>query len=282
MAVGKRFSFADVLIYLFLFIFTAICVLPFWFIIAASVSGTGSGVVIQDFTLDAYRFIFSTPRLSRSLLFTIRLTIIGTFLQLFITSLMAYALSEVELPGRRLILNMVIFTMLFSGGMIPTFFVVRSTGLLDSMWALIIPTLVSPFNLIVMKNFFQNLPDELKESARLDGCHELIILLRIVMPLSVPVLATFGLFYSVALWNTYMGARLYISTPALFPIQVLLRTIVVSPAGIGDSVMMSQMQIHGNNIRMAVVVFATIPIVCVYPFLQKHFSKGIMVGSIKG
>jgi putative aldouronate transport system permease protein len=197
--------------------------------------------------------------------------------------MMAYSLAEKELPGRTLFLNMVIFTMLFSGGMIPTFFVVRQTGLVNSLWSLIIPGLVSPFNLIVMKNFYQGIPYELKESARIDGCHEVVIMLRIIMPLSLPSLATFGLFYAVGIWNTYMSALLYIQKDDLWPIQVLLRRIVYVSTGLGDSESVESSLVSlSQSIKMAVILVATAPILCVYPFLQKHFAKGMMVGSVKG
>ena len=178
---------------------------------------------------------------------------------------------------------MVIFTMLFGGGMIPTYFVVKHTGLMNSLWALVIPGLVSPFNLIVMKNFFQNIPADLRESARIDGCHELIVLFRIVLPLSTASLATFGLFYAVGLWNTYMSAMLYITDNTKWPIQSLLRQIVYVSSSIGnEDAVESQVALLSENIKMAVIIVATLPIVCLYPFLQKHFVKGIMVGAVKG
>jgi putative aldouronate transport system permease protein len=196
---------------------------------------------------------------------------------------MSYSLAEVTLPGRKLILNLVIFTMLFSGGMIPTFFIVKNTGLMNSPWAMVIPSLVNPFNLIVLKNFFQSIPYELRESARMDGCHEVIILIKIVMPLALPAMATFGLFYAVGIWNTYMSALLYIQKPDLWPIQVLLRKIVYVSSGLGDSSSVeTSLAAMSQGIKMAVILVATIPILCVYPFLQKHFVKGIMVGSVKG
>ena len=178
---------------------------------------------------------------------------------------------------------MIIFTMLFGGGMIPTYFVVKQTGLINSLWSIIIPGLISPFNLIVLKNFFESIPNDLKESARIDGCHEIIILFRIIMPISLPSLATFGLFYAVGIWNTYMSALLYIQKSDMWPIQVLLRRIVYVSAGLGDAETIdSDLVSLSQSIKMAVIMVATIPILCVYPFLQKYFTKGIMVGSIKG
>lgn len=278
----RKFSVGDWLIYLVIGIFTLFCVVPFWYVIVSSVSKT-SGFLINGFTLDGYRYIFSTSTLMRSLKNTVLITVVGTFAKLFCTSLMAYGLSETSVPGRKLILNMVIFTMLFGGGMIPTYFVVKNTGLMNSLWSLVIPGLISPFNLIVMKNFFQGIPADLRESARIDGCHELILLFRIILPLSTASLATFGLFYAVGLWNTYMSAMLYITDNTKWPIQSLLRQIVYVSTSIGnDDAVESQVALLAENIKMAVIIVATAPIVCLYPFLQKYFAKGIMVGAVKG
>jgi putative aldouronate transport system permease protein len=205
-------------------------------------------------------------------------------INLVLTSLMAYALAHAHLAGRRIILLMVVFTMLFSGGMIPTYFVVKETGLIDTLWALMIPNAISAFYLIILKNFFQNIPEELKESARMDGCHEVGILFRIVIPLSLPAMAAFGLFYSVGIWNQYFSAVLYINEPTKWPVQVLLRQVVIlSQGAIGDSgEIADDAVVFSQGIKMAVIVISTIPILLVYPFLQKHFAKGVLLGSIKG
>lgn len=281
MALKKKFTTGDISIYVILALFAILCAFPYWVMIVTSFSSHGRGLWFEGFTLGAYKYIFSTSQLPRSLMVTVIITVVGTALRLLVTSLMAYSLSEKELPGRTLFLNMVIFTMLFGGGMIPTYFVVKATGLFNTIWSLIIPGLVSPFNLIVMKNFYQNLPYELKESARIDGCHEIIIMLRIIMPLSLPSLATFGLFYAVGLWNTYMPALLYLTEPKLWPIQVLLKRIIDQPNEF-DKNFYDPTMTFSNNIRMAVVLFATGPLLCTYPFLQKYFVKGITVGAVKG
>ncbi|MCR5755974.1 MAG: carbohydrate ABC transporter permease [Acetatifactor sp.] len=277
-----KFNLFDVINYFLLAVCAFMCFVPFWYVAVSSVSSRG-GFWVHNFNLDAYKYIFSTRTLPRSLMITVLVTVIGTFLKLIITACMSYSLAEVTLPGRKLILNLVIFTMLFSGGMIPTFFIVKNTGLMNSPWAMVIPSLVNPFNLIVLKNFFQSIPYELRESARMDGCHEVIILIKIVMPLALPAMATFGLFYAVGIWNTYMSALLYIQKPDLWPIQVLLRKIVYVSSGLGDSSSVeTSLAAMSQGIKMAVILVATIPILCVYPFLQKHFVKGIMVGSVKG
>lgn len=277
-----RFTVGDVVIYVIIGLFTLACVIPFWYVIMSSFSQT-PGFFIKNFTLDGYKYIFSTNTLMRSLGNTVYITVIGTVLKLLVTSMMAYALAETTVPGRKLLLNLVIFTMLFSGGMIPTYFIVRGTGLMNSLWSLIIPGLINPFNLIVMKNFFQGIPADIRESARIDGCHEMVLLFRIVLPLSTASLATFGLFYAVGLWNTYMSAMLYIPDNSKWPIQSLLRQIVYVSSSIGnEDAVDSEVALLASSIKMAVIIVATVPIICLYPFLQKHFAKGIMVGAVKG
>lgn len=179
---------------------------------------------------------------------------------------------------------MVVFTMLFSGGMIPSFLVVKELGLIDSLAALIVPTAINAFNLIIMRNFFQNLPDGLEESAKMDGCSDWGILLRIVIPLSMPAIATISLFYAVTYWNTYMTAILYLNDAAKWPVQVILRQIVILASGLAadTSGMDDFVRPPEQTVKMAVIVVATVPILLVYPFLQKHFAKGALLGSIKG
>ncbi|WGD93988.2 carbohydrate ABC transporter permease [Bacillus subtilis] len=280
----------DMLIYGFLLMFALICVLPFIHVIAASFATVEEVVsktfilIPTTFSLDAYRYIFSTDIIYKSLLVSVFVTVIGTAVSMFLSSLMAYGLSRRELIGRQPLMFLVVFTMLFSGGMIPTFLVVKSLGLLDSYWALILPTAINAFNLIILKNFFQNIPSSLEESAKIDGCNDLGIFFKIVLPLSLPAIATISLFYAVTYWNTYMTAILYLNDSAKWPIQVLLRQIVIVSSGMqGD---MSEMG-SGNpppeqTIKMAVIVVATIPVLLVYPFIQKHFAKGALLGSVKG
>jgi putative aldouronate transport system permease protein len=198
---------------------------------------------------------------------------------------MAYPLAKKDLLGRRLLLFMVTFTMLFGGGMIPTYFVVKALGLIDSYAALILPVAISAFNLIVMKNFFQSIPEELEEAARIDGCHDVGILFRIALPLSAPALAAFGLFYAVEHWNNYFSAVLYLNDGAKWPVQVILRQIVILATDSslsGDPSALDGMTVIEQSVKMAVIVVATVPILLVYPFLQKHFTKGVMLGSVKG
>ncbi|TPE69792.1 carbohydrate ABC transporter permease [Halalkalibacterium halodurans] len=277
--------------YLFLFLFSMICFLPFVHIVAGSFASVEE--VLQKrfilfpttFSLDAYRYIFSTDIIFRSLIISILVTVVGTAFSMFLTSLMAYGLSRKDLDGRRVLMFLVVFTMLFSGGMIPTFLVVRSLGLLDTYWALIIPTAINAFNLIILKNFFQNIPESLEESAKIDGCNDVGIFFRIVFPLSMPAIATISLFYAVTYWNTFMQAILYLNDSSMWPIQVLLRQIVIMSSGMqGDLTELGAgfVMPPEQTIKMAVIVVATIPVLIVYPFIQKHFAKGALLGSVKG
>jgi putative aldouronate transport system permease protein len=274
----------DVCNYALLALLSLVTFLPFIYVIISSFSAT-TAVFPTHFTLDAYKYIFSTPTVGRSLLNSILITTLGSLFNLLLTSLMAYPLAKKDLLGRKLLLFMVTFTMLFGGGMIPTYFVVKALGLIDSYAALILPVAISAFNLIVMKNFFQSIPEELEEAARIDGCHDVGILFRIALPLSAPALAAFGLFYAVEHWNNYFSAVLYLNDGAKWPVQVILRQIVILATDSslsGDPSALDGMTVIEQSVKMAVIVVATVPILLVYPFLQKHFTKGVMLGSVKG
>ncbi|MFM9330925.1 carbohydrate ABC transporter permease [Paenibacillus mesotrionivorans] len=237
------------------------------------------------FSLEAYKFIFSTSTVSRSLIVTVGITLVGTMVSMVFTSCMAYGLARRDLGGRRVLMFLVVFTILFNGGMIPSFMIVKQLGLINSYGALIIPSAVSAFNLIIMRNFFMGLPDGLEESAKIDGCNDIGILFRIVLPLSKAVLASVGLFYAVGYWNTFMQAVLFIDDYDKWPIQVLLRQIVIMAAGLStntEAMSPDYVPPPEQTIKMAVIVVATVPVLLVYPFLQKHFAKGALLGSIKG
>jgi putative aldouronate transport system permease protein len=278
----------DYINYFLLLVFGLAAVLPFVYVIAVSftdpVEVAKGGIILfpKKFSLAAYEYIFSTNVLLRSLGVSIYITVVGTIINLVFTSLMAYPLAKTYLRGRQLILMGVLFTMLFSGGLIPTYFVVKAVGLTNTLWSLMIPSAISGFNLIVLKNFFQSIPEGLEDSAKIDGCNDFGVLLRIVIPLSMPAMATFALFYAVGHWNTFFSAIIYINDNKLWPVQVLLREVVImAQSRIGDTEM-DEAMIQPLTIRMAVIVFATLPILLVYPFLQKHFAKGVLLGSVKG
>lgn len=283
--------FVDGINYTLLLIVALVCVLPFIYILVASFTAPEElikgGFVLfpTKFSLEGYRYILSTDIILSSLGVSVFITVAGTLCNLFFTALLAYPLAQKDVAGTKLVMRLVVFSMLFSGGMIPTYMMVRWTGLLDSTASLIIPGLISAFNLIIMRNFFQQLPEGLEEAARIDGASDPGILFRIVLPLSAPVLASLTLFYAVGHWNSYFNAVLYINDNALWPIQVWLRQIVIlSQGGIGDSTQFGSDYVAppAETIKMAVIVLSTLPILLVYPFLQKHFAKGALLGSVKG
>jgi putative aldouronate transport system permease protein len=271
-----------------LILIALICFLPFVNVIASSFASTQEVVARKfilfprTFSLDAYRYILSTPTLFKSLAVSIGVTGIGTLVSMVLTALMAYGLSRRYLVGRNSINFIVVFSMLFSGGMIPTFLVVKSVGLIDSYWSLILPVAINAFNLIIMRNFFQALPDSLEESAKMDGCTDLGVFVKIMLPLALPSIATISLFYAVTYWNTYMTAILYINDSIKWPIQVLLRQIVIVSSGMQAEGSSVDVVPPAQTIKMAVIVIATVPMLIAYPFVQKYFVKGALVGSVKG
>jgi putative aldouronate transport system permease protein len=264
------------------------CLLPFVNVFASSFASTQEVVEKSfilfptTFSLDAYRYILSTPTIFKGLGVSIGVTLVGTVVSMVLTSLMAYGLSRKYLYGRDFINFVIVFSMLFSGGMIPTFLVVKYFGLIDSYWSMIMPVAINAFNLIIMRNFFQALPEGLEESAKIDGSNDFGVFFKIMLPLAMPSIATLSLFYGVAYWNTYMSAVLYMTDSTKWPIQVLLRQIVIVASGMqGDNASVDIIP-PAQTIKMAVIVVATVPMLLAYPFVQKHFTKGALLGSVKG
>jgi putative aldouronate transport system permease protein len=275
--------------YCFLTLLSLVMLFPFLHITAGSFSG---GLAISqgrvdlwpvEFTLDNYKAVMKNISIWRSFGVTIYVTMMGTFINLVMTCLMAYGLSKTFLKGRTIIMILILFTMIFQAPMIPTYLVVKSVGLLDTLWALMIPAAISAFNLIIMITFFKNIPQELIDSAKIDGCDEYRTLWKIVLPLSLASLYTIGLFYAVGHWNGYMQALFYIRDTDLYPLQIKLRQLIVVSESM-DNPSYSSGSIHQSpeGIKMASILVATVPILLVYPFIQKHFVKGAMLGSLKG
>lgn len=281
----------DVFNYIFLSLCAIIAVIPFIYVIAGSFA-TEAELATRSFfliprepSLNAYKYILSSKSISRSFLNSVYITFFGTIINLFFTFTMAYPLSKGYLMGKDWILNAVIFCMLFSGGMIPNYLLVKNLKLLDTYWALWLPGAISPFNLFIIKNFFQGLPDELEESAKIDGCTDIGVLIKIVLPLSMPVIATFTLFYAVGHWNAFFSSLMYINDSSKWPLQVILRNLVLLSSGAMvdyEALDPEFVKPPEEAIKMAVIVVGTIPILLVYPFLQKYFTKGVLVGSLKG
>lgn len=275
-------------IYLLIALLAFICLYPFLNVLACSLSGYNpvlSGKVTFypiEFTIEAYKQILGRTTIWTAMRTTILITLLGTALSLVLTILAAYGLSIQDLPGRRVMTGFILFTMYFGGGMIPTFLIVKGVGLYNTLGALFIPQSISVFNFIVMRTFFRELPDSLQDAARIDGASYLQVLFKIVLPLSLAVIATIGLFYAVGYWNSYFDALIYIQDGDKYTLQLRLRNMLFgSELGsaaddVGGTVVMPQ------SLKMATVAVSTIPILIVYPWLQKYFVKGVMLGSVKG
>ena len=272
---------------IFLLFVVFITVYPFWYILVGSFSPITQiireGLLLwpEEFRLDAYQTVLKNPLIPRSYGNTIFITVVGTSFSMVLTILGAYALSKKYLPGKTFLTLMVIITMLFNGGLIPTYLTVKGLGFGDSLWTLIIPSALSPFNMIVMRNFMAGVPASLEESASIDGASHWTILSRIYLPLSMSVIATIALFYAVGYWNAFFNAIIYISNKDFWPVQVILREALV--AGRTDDLMRDGVvSSPPETMKMALVIITVVPILLVYPFIQKYFVKGIMVGSLKG
>ncbi|TDF93257.1 carbohydrate ABC transporter permease [Paenibacillus piri] len=261
-------------------------IIPFLYVVLTSFASKheiltrGFFLIPKEWTLNAYGYLLSNRNFLSSFQNSVVITVIGTVICMVFTVLMAYGLSKSWLKGRAALNFMVLFTMLFSGGMIPLYLLVRSLHLLDSYWSLFLTGAITPFNLIVIRSFFQNFPSEVEESARMDGCSEVSLLWEIVIPLSMPVIATFSLFYAVEYWNSYFNAVLYLNDAGKWPLQVFLRLMLIQPDGSME--VATDGYEYSPAVRMAAVILTALPLLVVYPFLQKYFNKGMLLGSVKG
>lgn len=285
----KKISIGMIINYGLLTLLVFICVYPFVNVLAYSLSGYNAvlskrvTIFPVDINLEAYHQILGKTQIWLSMRSTVIVTAAGTFLSLILTLFAAYALSRSYLPGQKFFTVLILFTMYFGGGMIPTFMVVKGLGLYDSLAALYVPQAVNVFNFIVMRTFFRGIPNELEEAARIDGASDLQILFRIIIPLSLPVIATIGLFYAVNYWNTYFDALLYIQSPDKYTLQLRLRGLLFAgELNSSANIEGAAMPVMSQSLKMATVAVSTIPILIVYPWLQKYFVKGVMLGSVKG
>ncbi|MFB6708578.1 carbohydrate ABC transporter permease [Streptomyces sp. NPDC056333] len=232
-------------------------------------------------TTDAYRTIFTGGVVTRALVVSLGITVFGTLASLLVTVGMAYGLSRRDVTGSRFILMTALFTMLFNAGIIPNFLLVKGLGLYDTYAALVMPTLVSAFNLVVLRSFFMNLPEELYDAAKVDGAGDFRILVRIVLPLSKAVLAVISLFYAVTYWNAFFNSLLYLNDSDKWPLPMVLRTYVLQGQSL-NAASAGEVLAPQQAVQMAVLVIAVVPILCVYPFLQRYFTKGVLTGAVKG
>ncbi|WNQ09559.1 carbohydrate ABC transporter permease [Paenibacillus aurantius] len=286
-ALFSRQAFS-VLNYLVMTLCGIVMLLPFLHIVAGSFSSghaliTGQVTVLPvEFNLENYKAVLNNRPIWNAFGVTAVVTVLGTLLNLVFTLLMAYGLSKPDLRGRKAIMLLILFTMIFQAPLIPSYLLVKYLGMLNTIWALMIPGLISAFNLIIMISFFRSFPEGLVESAKMDGCGEYRTLWRIVLPLSLPSLTTIGLFYAVSHWNSYTAALIYVRNPKLQPLQIVLRRLIVESDAeqMMRSAVVTIQSLEG--IKAASIIVATVPILVIYPLIQKHFVKGAMLGSVKG
>ncbi|MFD0619932.1 carbohydrate ABC transporter permease [Paenibacillus sp. GCM10027629] len=284
----------DIALYLFLTVIFIVTFYPFWNILVISLNDAtdtlrgGLYFWPREITFDSYLTIFRNPEIWSAIRVTLLRTIIGTSLSIFCISMLAYSLSKRHLIGWRFFSFFFVFTMYFGGGLIPTYMVIKSLGLIDSFWVFIFPGLIGVFLMILVRTFIEQLPGEIEESAKIDGANDLQIFFRIVMPLCVPVLATIGLFLAIGHWNSWYDSYIYTYKPELKTLQAVLVKILnqfQTASMMSDAQQLaksnSRVPVSSESIRMAVTMVATLPIVLVYPFVQKYFVKGMMMGAIK-
>lgn len=286
----------DIVIYVSLILLMIVTLYPIIYIFSVSVSSTTayeSGRVIflpVEFNLEAYKVILKAGTIPRSFVNSVIYTVVYTVVSLFMTTTMAYPLSRSKdrVAFKGFFSKLVIFTMFFNAGIIPNYLVVKGLGLMDSMWALILPSAISTYNLVVMRSFFEGIPDDLEEAAFIDGANEITIFWKIMLPLSKAALATVGLFYGVYMWNSWFNAMLYLQSDTKFPLQLIIRQIIMQNqmaaelAAMGDTSMMTEQTTNSVSLKYATLFLSILPMLAVYPFIQKYFVKGVMVGSVKG
>jgi len=285
-------SLGQIVLVAIIFIFVLSCVMPFLNVIAISLSSK-SAILRGDvsfwpveFETTAYEILFADKSMVDCLFYTVKLTVIYTALAMVLTILMAYPLTKKRLHGRKFFNLLALFTMYFSGGTIPIYLNVKEFGLLDSMWSLIIPGIMSTYNMIIMKSFFTSLPGELEEAATIDGANDFQILLQVYLPLSLASIATLTLFYAVGKWNSFADAKYYIQTKALQPLQLRLYNIIKGSTAVDVTAIEGNANNNAQNvsesIESATIIFATLPILVVYPFVQRYFVSGVTIGAVKG
>jgi len=288
----KKATVGDYINYTALTIISLSMLFPFFYVISVSLTDPNSYVagelilIPKDFSLEAYKVVLQSGQLWNSLSSTLFITIIGTILNLCFTMTFAYVLSKKEIPGWKFFTYLVLFILVFNAGLIPNYLLIREMGLMNSLWALILPGLTNPWALFVVRSFYTTIPKSIEEAALIDGANDLQIFYKLILPLSKPVVAAFALFFAVGLWNTYLNGVFFIQDPAKWPLQVFLSQMIIeSNSALGsvtDYHLHNEVPPPSETIKMASLVLVMLPILVVYPFLQKYFAKGVLIGSVKG
>jgi putative aldouronate transport system permease protein len=279
-------------VYLLLSVFLLVVLLPLLYIVASSFSSpeaVSSGRVLfwpVDFSLRGYNAVFQNPQIVQGYLNSLFYTVVGTIVSVTMTIAIAYPMSRRTLVGRNVVMTLILFTMLFTGGLIPTYLVVQSVGLLDTRWALIIPQAIGVWQVIIARTYFRTaIPEELVEASQLDGCGDLRFLWSVVIPLAKPMIAVVALMYAIMQWNSYFDALIYLKNPDLFPLQLVLRNILIlntTGGGAVDASVVIQRQQLADLLKYSLIVVASVPVLLIYPFVARYFTKGILIGAVKG
>lgn len=288
-----KLSLGQGLLCLLLFVFSLAFIIPFLQVVISSFASQSDlmqygaySIIPRSLDVSAYQALLSSNTIGHAALISAARTLLGTLFCMVVTSLLAYGLSRKALAGKNAMITIIFITMIFSGGLIPTYMVINALKLTNTFWAMIFPSLVTTYNFILMKTFFQSIPASLEEAATIDGASQFRYFLSVAIPLSKPMLATISLFYAVSHWNSWFDAAIYITDYPKMPLQVILRDTIVkfseTTLNLGFSLMPSSQRPSSVAMRSALIVVTTVPIVCIYPFLQKYFVKGIMIGAIKG
>jgi putative aldouronate transport system permease protein len=277
----------DTIIYFVMILVLLACLIPFLYMIAVSLSDPDAiinnkvALIPKGINFEAYKQIFTYPNFFRAYGNTIFYTVTGTLISLIMTTLFAYPLSKTFLRGHSIVMKLVVFSMFFTGGLIPNYLLISSLGLTGTRFAMLIPFAINQFNLIILINFFKTLPEEIEDAALIDGLGYFGILYKIVIPLSKPALATIGLYTAVFFWNDWFNGLIYLNTEQ-FPVMLFLRNIVNGTSMLGDAAGAADKATIAISIKSAVIITSTLPIIILYPFLQKYFVKGLTIGSVKG
>ena len=289
---NNRLNSFDMFNNFLLFLLAAVTLFPLYYVVLISMADYSAVqkqliyILPTSFNLEAYKLVVEEKMFLNAFLVSVFVTVVGTIFSMILSTAASYTLSKKSVPGQRIMFTLILIPMFFGGGLIPYYLLIKDLHLINKIWVMILPGAVNTFYLILMKNFFEDLPVSIEESAKIDGANDLYILCRIVIPTSAPVIATISLFYAVDKWNDYYTALLFISDRKLYPLQLILREAIldftqIMASGIGASIAQSNRPVYSQGLQMAIIVITTIPIFCVYPFLQKHFTKGIMLGAIK-
>lgn len=278
----------DICNYILMVLLVIVTLYPVYYVLLGSMSdpvkflnGNGIQLLPQGFTTEFYKQALSYKPLLigyRNTLFYVTFTVV---VAVILTTMGAYAMTRRDVPGQNVIMFMILFTMYFSGGMIPTYMVFRALGLLDTVWAVLLPGLLNTYNLIVTMSYFRGLPYELEEAAKIDGASEFVVLFKILLPLAKPVIAVISLYYLVSEWNTYFGPMIYLNNPKLKPLQVVLREILIQ-GKVGSMASADEDEVFKEGLKYAVIILGSAPLMAAYPFIQKYFVKGVTVGAVKG